>query len=138
GALYYSREIPSLLKGMRQSKIFGRHGIITFESNGLFIVARGRGVPRFVGPGVTDFRGYRAMYRDFLRAIATGAPPEMSLERAMDDQRLMDQVYESLSRPATPSTSSTSSSSGAAPAAARSRTRWPRPARGYSSSSAGT
>jgi predicted dehydrogenase len=96
GALYYSREIPSLLRGMRQSKIFGRDGVITFESNGLFILARGRGFPRFVWPGITDFRGYRAMYRDFLRAIRTGAPPEMSLERAMEDQRLMDQVYASL------------------------------------------
>lgn len=96
GTLYYSREIPSFLKGLRQSKIFGRSGIITFESNGLFILARGRGLPRVVWPGVTDFRGYRAMYRDFLRAIRTGAPPEMSLERAMEDQRLMDQVYASL------------------------------------------
>jgi predicted dehydrogenase len=96
GTLYYSREIPSFLKGVRQSKIFGRQGIITFESNGLFILARGRGLPRVVWPGVTDFRGYRAMYRDFLRAIASGEPPEMSLERAMDDQRLMDQVYASL------------------------------------------
>jgi UDP-N-acetylglucosamine 3-dehydrogenase len=96
GALYYSREIPSLFKGLRQSKIFGRRGVITFESNGLFIVARGAGLPRVVWPGVTDFRGYRAMYRDFLHAIRTGQPPEMSLERAMDDQRLMDQVYASL------------------------------------------
>jgi len=96
GALYYSREIPSLLKGMRQSKIFGRKGIITFESNGLFIVARGGGLPRFIWPGVTDFRGYRAMYRDFLTSIRTGAAPQMSLERAMDDQRLMDRVYASL------------------------------------------
>ena len=96
GAIYYSREIPSLLKGLRQSKIFGREGVITFESNGLFVIARGRGFPRLVWPGVTDFRGYRAMYRDFLRAIQTGAAPEMSLERAMEDQRLMDQVYASL------------------------------------------
>jgi predicted dehydrogenase len=96
GALFYSREIPSMLKGMRQSKIFGRDGVITFESNGLFILARGRGLPRFVWPGITDFRGYRAMYRDFLNAIRTGAAPEMSLERAMDDQRLMDQVYATL------------------------------------------
>jgi predicted dehydrogenase len=96
GALYYSREIPSFLKGLRQSKIFGRDGVITFESNGLFILARGRGVPRLLWPGIADFRGYRAMYRDFLRAIETGAPPEMSLERAMEDQRLMDQVYASL------------------------------------------
>ena len=96
GAVFYSREIPSMLKGLRLSKIFGRDGIITFESNGLFIVARGRGLPRLVWPGVADFRGYRAMYRDFLRAIHTGTPPEMTLERAMEDQRLMDQVYASL------------------------------------------
>lgn len=95
GALYYSREIPSLWRGMRQSRIFGRNGIITFESNGLFILARGGFFPRFVWPGVTDFRGYRAMYRDFLRAVRTGAAPEMSLERAMEDQRLMDQAYAS-------------------------------------------
>ena len=44
GALYYSREIPSLLRGMRLSKLFGRKGIITFESNGLFIIARGNGL----------------------------------------------------------------------------------------------
>jgi predicted dehydrogenase len=93
GSLYYSREIPSMLKGMRVSKLFGRKGIITFESNGLFILARGHGVPRVVWPGIADFRGYRAMYRDFLKAIRLGTPPEMSLERAMADQRLMDDIY---------------------------------------------
>jgi predicted dehydrogenase len=93
GSLYYSREIPSLLRGLRLSKLFGRKGIITFESNGLFIAVRGDGVPRLVLPGFADMRGYRAMYRDFLAAIRQQATPEMSLERAMDDQRLMDQVY---------------------------------------------
>jgi UDP-N-acetylglucosamine 3-dehydrogenase len=96
GSLYYSREIPSLLKGMRLSAIYGRAGVITFESNGLFILVRGKGFPRFILPGFYDFRGYRRMYRDFLRAIREGSAPEMSLERAMDDQRLMDQVYRSL------------------------------------------
>jgi predicted dehydrogenase len=93
GALYYSREIPSMFKGLRLSKLFGRDGIITFESNGLFVFARGKGVPRFVLPGFHDFRGYRAMYRDFVRAIRENVQPEMSLERALDDQRLMDQIY---------------------------------------------
>lgn len=93
GSLYYSREIPSFLKGLRVSKLFGREGIITFESNGLFIAARGNGFPRFVLPGFADIRGYRAMYRDFLEAIRQQRAPEMSLERAMDDQRLMEQVY---------------------------------------------
>ena len=96
GALYYSREIPSLLRGLRLSKLFGRDGIITFESNGAFLLARGRHFPRFrLLPGVRDIRGYRAMYRDFVGAIREGRPPEMSLERAMDDHVLMDQVYRS-------------------------------------------
>ncbi len=93
GSLYYSREIPSLLRGLRVSKLFGRKGIITFESNGLFIVARGQGVPRILFPGFRDLRGYQAMYRDFVDAVREGRVPEMSLERALDDQRLMDQIY---------------------------------------------
>ncbi len=96
GSLYYSREIPSLLRGLRLSKLFGRDGIITFESNGLFILARGKRGPRLLFPGFRDIRGYQAMYRDFLRAVREGGAPEMSLERAIDDQRLMDQIYASL------------------------------------------
>ncbi|HKE84323.1 MAG TPA: Gfo/Idh/MocA family oxidoreductase [Vicinamibacterales bacterium] len=98
GSLYYSREIPSLLLGLRVSKLFGRGGVITFESNGICIWARGRGVPRLVVPGVVDIRGYRAMYRDFLRAVRTGAAPEMSLERALEDHLLMERVYASVDR----------------------------------------
>jgi predicted dehydrogenase len=93
GALYYSREIPSLLRGLRLSKLYGRKGIITFESNGLFVLVRGNGVPRVILPGFRDIRGYKAMYRDLANAIRTGRQPEMSLERAMDDQRVMDQIY---------------------------------------------
>jgi predicted dehydrogenase len=36
------------------------------------------------------------MYRDFVRAIRGGGAPEMSLERALDDQRLMDHIYASV------------------------------------------
>jgi predicted dehydrogenase len=93
GSLYYSREVPSLFKGLRLSKLMGRKGVITFESNGAFVVVRGGGVPRVIFPGFRDMRGYRAMYRDFADAIRTGRPPEMSLERAIDDHRLMEQVY---------------------------------------------
>jgi predicted dehydrogenase len=98
GSLYYSREIPSLLRGLRLSKLYGRQGIITFESNGLFVLVRGNGQPRLLLPGFRDMRGYQAMYRDFLRAIRTGSAPEMSLERAMDDHRLMDQIYAGIER----------------------------------------
>ena len=51
-------------------------------------------------PGFVDIRGYKAMYRDFRRAIRGGGTPEMSLERAIEDQRLMDQVYASLQQTA--------------------------------------
>ena len=98
GTLYYSREIPSLLRGLRLSKLYGREGVITFESNGGFVLVRGRHGPRLLFPGFRDIRGYQAMYRDFVRAIRSGGPPEMSLERAIEDHRLMDQVYASIPR----------------------------------------
>jgi UDP-N-acetylglucosamine 3-dehydrogenase len=96
GSLYYSREVPSLLQGLRLSKLLGRKGIITFESNGLFVVARGEGLPRLLLPGFRDIRGYQSMYRDFHRSIREGRTPAMSLEVAMEDQRLMDRIYASL------------------------------------------
>jgi len=95
-SVYYSREVPSLLRGLRVSKLFGRDGIITFESNGAFIFVHGRGLPRVIFPGFRDVRGYQAMYRDFHRAIREGAAPAMSLERAMEDQVLMERVYRTI------------------------------------------
>jgi len=100
GSLYYSREIPSLLRGLRLSSLYGREGIITFESNGAFVLARGKGMPRLMFPGFGDIRGYKAMYLDFVRAIRDGRAPEMSLERAIDDHILMDRVNASVDPPA--------------------------------------
>jgi predicted dehydrogenase len=93
GSLYYSREIPSLFRGLRLSKLFGRTRVISFESNGTFILVRGAGAPRVMFPGFSDIRGYRAMYRDFVRSIREGRQPQMNLETAIQDQRLMDQIY---------------------------------------------
>ena len=99
GTIHYSREIPSLLRGLRVSKLFGRDGVITFESNGAFVIARRRGgLPKLVAPGWRDIRGYQAMYRDFVQAIRTGQPPEMSLERAIEDQQLMEQIVRTADR----------------------------------------
>jgi UDP-N-acetylglucosamine 3-dehydrogenase len=92
GAIFYSREVPSLLGGLRLSKIYGRRGVITFESNGGAVVVHTRGLPRVVHPGWRDIRGYRAMYSDFAAAIHASRPPQMSVERALEDHRLMEQV----------------------------------------------
>jgi hypothetical protein len=51
-----------------------------------------------VCPGFRDLRGYQAMYRDFYGAIREGGQPEMSLERAIEDQVLMDRVYLTVDR----------------------------------------
>jgi predicted dehydrogenase len=96
GSIYYSREVPSLLRGLRLSKLYGRDGIITFESNGVFVLARGRGLPRLFFPGYSDIRGYKAMYRDFVQSIRNRTAPEMTLERAIDDHVLMDRIYQEL------------------------------------------
>lgn len=92
GALFYSREVPSLLRGVGLSKLYGRRGVIIFESNGGTIVVHNRAVPRIVHPGWRDIRGYRAMYLDFAAAIRSRRQPEMSLDRALDDHRLMELV----------------------------------------------
>lgn len=93
GALYYSREVPSLFRGLRLSKLFGRDGIISFESNGACVFVRGKGGMQLLLPGFRDMRGYQAMYRDFIGAIREQRVPKMNLEVAMADQRLMDQIY---------------------------------------------
>jgi predicted dehydrogenase len=96
GSLFYSREVPSLFRGLRMSKIMGRKGSIAFESNGLFVFVHGERT-HFSVPGLLrDIRGYRAMYADFLHSIVEGRQPEMSLERAMDDHRLMERIYASV------------------------------------------
>lgn len=96
GAIFYSREAPVFFQGLSFSAIFGQAGVITFESNGGLVVVRGRGLPRVMVPGLRDIRGYQAMHGDFAAAIRTGRAPEMSLERAMHDQRLMEQIYAGL------------------------------------------
>ena len=98
GSLAYSREVPSLLRGVRLSKLFGRDGIITFESNGSFVLVRGRNGPKLLFPGIRDIRGYQAMYRDFVHAIHKQQTPAMNLEIAMADQRLMEQIYSTADR----------------------------------------
>jgi predicted dehydrogenase len=95
GTIFYSREIPSVFRGLRVSRIMGRSGAISFESNGLFVFVHGRRTS-FAVPGLwRDIRGYKAMYRDFAAAITAGRSPEMSLARAIEDHRLMDQIYAS-------------------------------------------
>lgn len=92
GTLSYSWEVPSPLKGLRLSRIYGREGALTFETNGLFVFQRGRRLRLHV-PGLRDISGYRAMFRDLVDALRTGREPEMTLAKAERDVRLVEQAY---------------------------------------------
>lgn len=92
GTLLHSWETPALLRGLRLSKIIGTRGSVTFESNGLFAFIRGRR-SRLVLPGLSDLRGYDAMFRDFLAALRAGSPPHMTLARARLDLQLVESAY---------------------------------------------
>jgi UDP-N-acetylglucosamine 3-dehydrogenase len=92
GTLQHSWEVPATAKGLRLSKIYGRAGTITFESNGLWLLCHGTRT-RFYLPGLRDLQGYRAMWTDFVRAWTTGAPPQMTLADARRDLELVERAY---------------------------------------------
>lgn len=98
-SLLYSWEVPSPLRGLRISRIYGTAGTIRFESNGLFVLAWGR-KKRLRFPGLRDIAGYRSMWTDFLRALRTGEPPAYTLARARRDLELVEQAYRSAGEPA--------------------------------------
>ena len=95
GTLSFSWEVPSPLQGIRISKLYGREGSVTFESNGIFVFASGSRT-RLSFPGFRDLAGYRAMFTDFLAAIRTGRDPLMTLDIAEQDVRLVRDIYRSI------------------------------------------
>jgi predicted dehydrogenase len=92
GALFFSWNTPSLLRGVRLSRLYGTEGSITFESNGLFVLSVGKRTGlRF--PGIRDLTGTRAMFRDFLGALRDARAPEFTLARARRDLELVEMAY---------------------------------------------
>jgi predicted dehydrogenase len=94
GSLYYSWETPSLFKGLRLSKIYGRAGSITFESNGVFMFVRGK-QKQFTFPGFGDIAGYKAMFADFIKSIREDVEPQFNLDLAERDLSLVETIYAS-------------------------------------------
>jgi predicted dehydrogenase len=111
GALFFSWATPALLKGVRMSHIYGTKGTIRFESNGLFVLALGNR-RRLTFPGVRDLTGSRAMFRDFLTAIRTGAQPEYTTALARRDLELVEAAYRTAGGHASPSLATLHSSQG--------------------------
>jgi UDP-N-acetylglucosamine 3-dehydrogenase len=102
GVLFFSWAIPSLLKGIRLSHIYGTEGSIRFESNGLFILVLGKRTQlRF--PGIRDLTGTRAMFRDFLTVLREGREPEFTLAHARRDLELVEAAYRTAEQHSSPS-----------------------------------
>ncbi|MFH1571892.1 MAG: Gfo/Idh/MocA family oxidoreductase [Gemmatimonadota bacterium] len=101
-SLHYAWDAPALLRGTFQhSRVIGEEGHLTFESNGIYLWERGRGLPRLRLPGLGDLMGYRAMTTDFLACLADPARrPYASLERARRDLEIIFRAYQQLPGPA--------------------------------------
>jgi predicted dehydrogenase len=92
GTLAYSWEVPAAARGLRLSKIYGRAGTITFETNGLWLLCHGARTRLYL-PGVRDLAGYRAMWSDFVQAWRDDRDAAMTLAHARRDLALVEQAY---------------------------------------------
>lgn len=96
GTLYYSWETPVLMKGLHLSAVYGSEGTATFESNGVFVMVRGKR-RRLSGPSA-DIGGFGGMWRDFVPALRENREPRLSFEKARRDLVLTEAAYASLGR----------------------------------------
>ena len=96
-ALSYSWDQGGPINGVRWSRIYGTAATLRFETNGVLAVRLGRR-PRVFVPGLSDLAGYRAMWLDFLAAIADNRAPVYA-SAARRDLRLVETACNSLTRP---------------------------------------
>lgn len=95
GKLLHSWNTLNRIGGLQTSKIYGTHGNITFESNGLWALVLGRR-KRFRIPGLLDIMGYRSMLKAFLACVRDAREPAMSLAVARRDMEVVFAAYRSL------------------------------------------
>ncbi len=94
GTLFHSWFVHNTLKGMALSKIYGTEGNITFESNGLFTLVKGK---RFAMKFLfRDFLGFAAMHRSFIENYRTQKPWEPDYMRIRKELALIEAAYTSL------------------------------------------
>jgi UDP-N-acetylglucosamine 3-dehydrogenase len=95
GTLHHAWDTPSLLRGLRISRVYGSRGSIAFESNGLFVLLHAKH-SRVIIPGWRDIAGYHAMFTDFIACLREGREPRMTLAQARRDLELVEAAYRSL------------------------------------------
>jgi predicted dehydrogenase len=93
--LTYSWNTRSFTKGVLQtSSIIGNKGKITFESNGIYIILRSNKRSGLSITKPTDFMGYKAMTRDFLKCLDDKSrTPYSDFYKAKRDLSIVFQAY---------------------------------------------
>jgi len=95
GKLLHSWRIPNPLKGLGISKIYGTEGIITFESNGLYVSLNGKKKKRsFISP--FSFLGFKTMHEELINAYISGKDWEPSMDRIKAELSLVEAAYKSI------------------------------------------
>jgi len=95
--LLYSWEVNTIFKGLRLSKVYGRDGSLSFETNGIFAFLRGKKT-RLMFPGLANISGAAPMIDDFLGAIRQGRDPEFTWRMAQRDLQLIEEVYRTIGK----------------------------------------
>lgn len=93
--LQYSWEVDTMFFGLRLSKILGTEGSITFESNGILLMVRGRR-KKIAFPKLTHITGFKPMFRDFFVSLRAGKQPEFSHQMARRDLEIIEEAYGTL------------------------------------------
>jgi len=94
GKLFHSWRIPNRFKGLALSKIYGTDGVITFESNGLFVSAYGKKKKKHFAD-ISDFLGYKKMLSSFVDNFIKGRPWEPDMKRIETELKLVEAAYRS-------------------------------------------
>ena len=95
GKLFHSWRIPNRFKGLALSKIYGTDGVITFESNGLFISAFGKKKKKHFAD-ISDFLGFKKMLSSYVDNFIKDKPWEPDLNRIETELKLVEAAYRSL------------------------------------------
>ncbi|MBF0104204.1 MAG: Gfo/Idh/MocA family oxidoreductase [Deltaproteobacteria bacterium] len=93
--LTYSWRIPNRFFGLGLSKVYGSDGVITFESNGLFLSVYGKKkIKKIFAP--FGFTGYRDMLKNFVDDYMSGHDWKPGMDRILMEMQLIDAAYRSM------------------------------------------
>jgi len=95
GKLLHSWRIPNRLFGMGLSKIYGTEGVITFESNGLYVSVFGKKKKKsFINP--LNFLGFKTMHKTLIEDFMNDKPWDLTLDRITMELKLIESAYKSI------------------------------------------